>query len=150
MCKTSAYTGACPVPKRVCKVKEMEIERFYLASTDSISAVTMCCPRRNAKAIFQEDLYPPVPSGEAPTTTFTEWMSGQESEVPYMSLQPEDCTSIFDVSADSGGKSRQKELRRTLSRVASKKMLMTNSVPLLKQPKVSCPASLEIGPPNAV
>jgi len=135
MCKTNAYTGACAVPKRVCKVKEMEIERFYLAASDNISAVTMCCPRRNAKTIFQEDLYPPVPSGEAPPTTFSSWMDGEEPEVPYMSMQPEDCTSIYDVSADSGGKSRQAELRKTLSRAASKKMLMTNSVPLLKQPK---------------
>jgi len=75
------------VPKRGLNVWKCEIERFLKLTRKSIIPVSFIVPRKSGEDIFQSDIYPDAPSGEA-SMTADEWINGGNKETITMSLDP--------------------------------------------------------------
>jgi hypothetical protein len=109
------HSAMAIAPKRVCDVMRFEVARFFaLTVCGTIEPTSFIVPRKDSLgAVFHEDLYPPVPSGE-PSTDSATWF-GPEPVLtkPHLkSLRPEGAKSIFDISAAEGGRSREIEEHR--------------------------------------
>ena len=131
-----SYTGAVPVPKRLCDVKTCEIERFYMVSPDTVAITSVICPRKSSQTIFQEDLYPAVP-GPQPSLDIQSWRDGKNARANMISLKPHDQKSIFELSKEEGGKSKVEEIQRQRTRTASKALLDTKAMASLKKPEIT-------------
>ncbi|KAF2069223.1 hypothetical protein CYY_009459 [Polysphondylium violaceum] len=97
------------LPKSICEPNLCEIDRFLRLTNNSVEMVSFIVPRKST--LFQEDIFPAAPSGD-PTTDCQLWFSGGEKfkVVPHTkSMKPEGATSIYDVSEEEGGKSKQKD-----------------------------------------
>lgn len=73
---------------------------------------------KTSATVFQEDLFPPVPSGEVGVSA-AQWMEGDDTQAPTKSLKPEGMPSVFDLSEAEGGKDKSTELRKRLERSGS-------------------------------
>lgn len=91
------------LPKRLCDVTKCEIAQFIKLNKDQVEFVSLQIPRKTG--YFQEDLFPPVPSGE-PTTTASEFFAGSQAQPKLISLKPANMVSIFDVPEEQGGKKK--------------------------------------------
>lgn len=100
------YSVAASIPKRFCEVNTCEIARFLKLSTSTVDTVSFIVPRKSGW--FQEDIYPPVPSGE-PGISGKEWLAGKNAPPSTVSLKPEGAVSVFDVPEEEGGKNRRVE-----------------------------------------
>jgi len=116
--KTPSYNSSYLVPKRAYDVKKCEVGRFYLLANKSVEIQSISVPRKTSATVFQEDLYPPVTSGDAGTTA-PQWMEGDDTPAPTTSLQPEGMASVFDLSEAEGGKDKGAEMRKRLERSGS-------------------------------
>ena len=115
---TPNYSSCFQRPKRVCDVKESEISRFTLLCKQSVETISIFVPRKTSSSLFQEDIFPPVPSTVASNNS-TNWMSGVNSEIDLISMKPADIPSIYDVSEDQGGKNAEAERIKRLGRTGS-------------------------------
>ncbi|EGC37711.1 hypothetical protein DICPUDRAFT_46298 [Dictyostelium purpureum] len=96
------------LPKSVVDVNLCEIDRFLRLTNNCVEMVSFIVPRKSQ--LFQEDIFPPSPSGD-PTTDCSLWFQDKNLKViPHTtSMKPEGATSIYDVSEEEGGKSKQKD-----------------------------------------
>jgi len=97
------------LPKSICEPNLCEIDRFLRLTNNSVEMVSFIVPRKST--LFQEDIFPAAPSGD-PTTDCSLWFSGGDKfkVVPHTkSMKPEGATSIYDVSEEEGGKSKEKD-----------------------------------------
>jgi len=131
-----SYTGACPVPKRLCDVKTCELERFYMVSSDTVAITSVICPRKSSQTVFQEDLYPAVP-GPQPALFVSDWLDGNNSRPSMISMKPDGLKSVFEVSKEEGGKSKEDEIQRIRSRTSSKSIIDAKTMAQLRKPEIT-------------
>lgn len=105
------YSAVALVPRRFYDVTQCEVARFLKLGSGSVETVSFYVPRKTSW--FQEDLYPPAPSG-LPGQTGKEWLSGKSAPANTKSLKPEGMVSIYDVPEEEGGKNRElEEIKRS-------------------------------------
>ncbi|EFA79075.1 villin [Heterostelium album PN500] len=104
----STQSAVSLLPKNVCDVNLCEIDRFLRLTNNQIEMVSFMVPRKSQ--LFQEDIFPPAPSGD-PTTDVGPWFQDKNLKVtPHtISMKPEGILSIYEVSEEEGGKSKQKD-----------------------------------------
>lgn len=78
--------GFSMLPKRVVDLSMNEIQRGVRLTATTVEYVSFKVPRKLGG--FQEDLYPPVKSGEA-AMTFEDYASGQNKEPIKIQLTPD-------------------------------------------------------------
>jgi len=101
----NTYSGVSILPKRMVEASQCEIARFLtLTGNNEVTTVSLYVPRKNADQLFQEDIFPPAPSGK-PAITANEWLNGKSSIPDLKSMKPEGVVSVFDV----GVKNREEE-----------------------------------------
>ncbi|KAF9434203.1 Coronin-7, partial [Entomortierella beljakovae] len=66
------------LPKRYCKVKEVELAKMYRLTYNSVEVIGVSVPR-NKKEYFQDDLYPDTTDVESRVMTASEFFSGNNS-----------------------------------------------------------------------
>ncbi|KAN0039091.1 hypothetical protein ACTA71_001285 [Dictyostelium dimigraforme] len=106
------------LPKGVVDVNICEIDRFLrLTASNSVEMVSFMCPRKSQ--LFQEDIFPPCPSGD-PTTDCSLWFNDKQLKViPHtISMKPDGVQSIYEVSEEEGGKSKEKDKLEQLSKLS--------------------------------
>lgn len=85
---SSTNTGIDMLPKRVCDTKVFEVARFMKLNVESVETFTFHVPRKKEQQeVFQEDLYPPVPSGRPSSLTSKDWFSGKSCLVDFTSMR---------------------------------------------------------------
>lgn len=105
----------CMLPQTICDVKESEIMRFLVVNDrTSIETLSIVVPRKN-KDYFQEDLYTAVPSSE-PSISAKSWRSGQDAPPKLANMKPADMLSVYEVDLEMGGRSKIKDMYRSLGR----------------------------------
>src|SRR5689334_21849749 len=57
---------------------------------------------QTSETLYQEDLYPPCPSGK-PALTPEEWLAGKNAPPATVNLKPQGVTSVFEVAMSQGG-----------------------------------------------
>lgn len=68
--------GMCMLPKTVCNVKDVEVNRILKLTTTQVTPISLVLPRAdNLKEFFQDDVYPPTRSRTAPDFSVSEWVS---------------------------------------------------------------------------
>eukprot|EP01136_Pigoraptor_vietnamica_P033760 Opistho-1_new@96932 len=100
----SPLLGAAMLPRSQCDVNKVEVGLFLKMSKDQVEQIAVQVPRKATK-LFQEDLYPPTPTGE-PGCSNADWFEGKSVPIPTRSLKPEGATSVYDVPESEGGKKR--------------------------------------------
>eukprot|EP01137_Pigoraptor_chileana_P021150 Opistho-2@84497 len=100
----SPLLAASMQPRSQCDVNKVEVGLFLKMTKDQVEPIAVQVPRKVTK-LFQEDLYPPAPTGE-PGCTNDAWFEGNSAPIPTRSLQPDGVTSVYDVPESEGGKKR--------------------------------------------
>jgi len=77
--------GLAVMPKRGVNVSENEIVKMLKLSTKMVEPISFQVPRKSE--IFQDDIFPDCPSGEASLTAH-EWLGGSNANPKLMSLAP--------------------------------------------------------------
>ncbi|ELP88303.1 actin-binding protein, putative, partial [Entamoeba invadens IP1] len=131
-------------PTRILDVKKCEVSRFVVVNnrTDTLLTVSFSLPRKDGVDLYQEDLYTNVASG-VPECTSKEWLvptadDGQKRgsrqsltgsgsnrnsrRRSSVSLRPRNMKSVYDVSAEEGGKDRKIELLEKMKLKTGMKM----------------------------
>ncbi|KJE95275.1 hypothetical protein CAOG_05747 [Capsaspora owczarzaki ATCC 30864] len=114
--KFAAILNAKLLPKRLCDVSKCEVAQFLKLNKDMIEFVSMQVPRKTS--YFQEDLFPPTPSGE-PSISSAEFFAGKLAPPKLVSLKPEGAVSVFDVPEEAGGKKRAEDVAAAAAAAAS-------------------------------
>jgi hypothetical protein len=129
----TTQSGITMLPKRIGDVSTYEIARFLKYTGDAVEYVTFHVPRKeggtNGKtALFQEDVYAPMPSGK-PSGTAEEWFNSTESEhTPDLtSIKPPTMKSIYETPESEGGKRRTESISDTTSAPQPTVVINTNS-----------------------
>ena len=136
-CQTSiSYTAAVPVAKRLLDIYTCELQRFYSVSSDVISITSIHCPRKASNEIFQEDLYPGVPSNK-PSLTIPEYLKGETQPIQLVSIKPPQMKSVFDLSIEEGGKSKVEEVKKLKTRSLTFTELKVQQIIVKKVPEIS-------------
>ncbi|GAM20889.1 hypothetical protein SAMD00019534_040640, partial [Acytostelium subglobosum LB1] len=110
-------TAISMLPKTCCDVNLCEISRFLrLSNNNQVEMVSFVVPR--GTTVFQEDLYPPAPSGD-PTSDVHLWLQDRSANFKPLtiSMRPEGQLSIYEVAEEQGGKSKEKD---KLDQIAAK------------------------------
>lgn len=80
--------GAALLPKTLCDIKNVELDRMLLMTATSMERVSFSLPRTDAlKEFFQDDIYRPARTAE-PVLSANQWFAGETAEPAFQSLQP--------------------------------------------------------------
>jgi coronin-1B/1C/6 len=80
--------GAALLPKTLCAIKHVELDRMLLMTATSMERVSFSLPRTDAlKQFFQDDIYRPARTAE-PALSAKQWFAGETAEPVFQSLQP--------------------------------------------------------------
>jgi len=80
--------GMAVLPKRLVDVSGVEVARMLRLTKDTVEPISFSLPRADKiKTYFQDDIYPPAPSGE-PAHSAADWLSGSNAPIVTRSLQP--------------------------------------------------------------
>uniref|UniRef100_A0A6A7G2J5 Coronin n=1 Tax=Hirondellea gigas TaxID=1518452 RepID=A0A6A7G2J5_9CRUS len=101
--------GVAFMPRRGVDVGKPELLKVYRLTRDAVQPASLVCPRKNAKAVFQEDLYPECPSAE-PSMDVDQYFDGEDKSPKMMSLRPKEIEG-------GGGKRRKRRNKRESSRL---------------------------------
>ncbi|KAF9402531.1 Coronin-7 [Mortierella sp. AD011] len=82
----SPVAGAALTPKQILNVMQTEVVRILAVSANAIWPISVSIPRRSYLD-FHADLYPDTKSS-TPGLEASEWLNGENKDVPRMSLDP--------------------------------------------------------------
>lgn len=89
-----AYSGQNPIsgavllPKSLCDVRNMEIDRMLLLTPNVVDRVSFSLPRtEKLRKFFQDDVYGPTRTAQA-SLTASQWFAGENAAPVYESLRP--------------------------------------------------------------
>jgi hypothetical protein len=106
--------GATLLPKRSCNVQAVEFSRILRLTTSTAHFVSYTAPRVDKlKAYFQDDLFPPAPTGE-PALTHAEWLAGGNKLPVCASLCPDGMTPLSQKPAEAPVVSSAAKIRAKL------------------------------------
>ncbi|GAA5808709.1 hypothetical protein MFLAVUS_002104 [Mucor flavus] len=97
---SSLQQGFAFLPKRVCDVKGIEIDKFYRLTPTNIEVVGVRVPRARVSKrpatpeYFQDDIFVPTPDVEHPAQDAESWFKGENKQLEVISLQPKDMTEL--------------------------------------------------------
>lgn len=81
-------SGAALLPKTLCDVRNVEIDRMLLLTPNAVDHVSFSLPRADKlKEFFQDDVYGSVRTAQ-PSLTASEWFDGQNVTPTLESLRP--------------------------------------------------------------
>jgi len=86
------------LPKRALDVKKCEVAqmvRLFGSPPSTVERISFCVPRTRME-YFQDDIFPDTRSN-VPALDVTEWMSGENKEANFVSLQPADMTKLSEA-----------------------------------------------------
>ncbi|KAI9364130.1 hypothetical protein BD770DRAFT_379332 [Pilaira anomala] len=89
----SLQQGFAFLPKRVCDIKDIEIDKFYRLTPTNIELVGVRVPRARPE-YFQDDIFIPTPDVENPAQDADSWFKGENKQLELVSLQPEGMTEL--------------------------------------------------------
>ncbi|CAM9533096.1 unnamed protein product [Ascophyllum nodosum] len=122
---TTAAKGMAMIPKRGCHVMKCETARLLKLTSHSIEPLSFVVPRKSDA--FQDDLFPPCPSGQ-PSHTADEWLSGSEKAPTKMDMRPRSAGTSVDPAQAArkikafaplkSSKDLQKELEAAMTRIS--------------------------------
>eukprot|EP01094_Clydonella_sp_ATCC50884_P024887 TRINITY_DN6370_c0_g2_i4.p1 TRINITY_DN6370_c0_g2~~TRINITY_DN6370_c0_g2_i4.p1 ORF type:complete len:1509 (-),score=458.21 TRINITY_DN6370_c0_g2_i4:8-4405(-) len=141
--KCKSYSDAFCLPKRSCDVTRCEISRWMTVGRTDVETVGFFVPRKTADTVFQEDIYLPAPSGAPCDVSIEQWREGQLAVAPKKSLKPEGAVSIYELSAEEGGKdlNEERERRRrataTQDEIRAAEAVAKGEDPVLPKPEVT-------------
>ncbi|KAI8091710.1 hypothetical protein BDF21DRAFT_376539 [Thamnidium elegans] len=90
---SSLQQGFAFLPKRVCDVKSIEIDKFYRLTPTNIEVVGVRVPRARPE-YFQDDIFVPTPDVEHSAQGADSWFKGENKQLELISLQPKDMTEL--------------------------------------------------------
>ncbi|KAI8374237.1 uncharacterized protein BYT42DRAFT_575596 [Radiomyces spectabilis] len=88
--------GFAFLPKRVCNVKEIEIDKFYRLTPTLIETVGVRVPRARPE-YFQDEIFVDTPDVEHPAQDSASWFEGNDKHLNCISLKPEDMTPLSEA-----------------------------------------------------
>eukprot|EP01080_Neovahlkampfia_damariscottae_P006648 gene6648-10813_t len=110
-----SQAGVAMVPQRFNNVEKCEIGSFMKLTGKEIQTISVTVPRKESSlkmkkddkliSIFQEDIYPKVPSGK-PSLSSEQWFKGFDFPPDVVSLKTDDMISVYELSSEDGGKQR--------------------------------------------
>jgi hypothetical protein len=69
-------SGGCLLPKRLCDTRAVQTSRLLRLSPTRVEPVSFAVPRaQKLQAYFQDDLFPPAPTGDS-SLTAAAWLGG--------------------------------------------------------------------------
>ncbi|KAK4519787.1 IRG-type G domain-containing protein [Mucor velutinosus] len=90
---TTLQQGFAFLPKKTCHVKDIEIDRFYRLTPNSIEPVGVRVPRARPE-FFQDDIFVPTLDLDHPAQEAANWFKGDNKQLGKISLQPEDMSPL--------------------------------------------------------
>ncbi|KAG1081421.1 hypothetical protein G6F42_022956 [Rhizopus arrhizus] len=90
---TTLQQGFAFLPKKTCHVKDIEIDRFYRLTPNSIESVGVRVPRARPE-FFQDDIFVPTLDLDHPAQEAASWFKGDNKQLERISLQPQDMSPL--------------------------------------------------------
>ncbi|GLD98487.1 hypothetical protein PINS_up007184 [Pythium insidiosum] len=104
---TAPISGAAMLPKSLCNVRDVEIDRFLVLRGGAVERVSFSLPRaERLKQFFQDDVFGPVRSTTRPSLSAGEWFDGGDVVVQYDSLCPDAMTPLSEAPTENEGRSQ--------------------------------------------
>ncbi|KAJ8656435.1 hypothetical protein O0I10_007758 [Lichtheimia ornata] len=92
----SLQQGFAFLPKRLCKVDQVEIARFFRLTPTSIERHGIRVPRARPE-FFQDDIFIDTADVEHPSQNASSWFDGVDTPLSKISLKPDQMTALSDA-----------------------------------------------------
>ncbi|TMW63078.1 hypothetical protein Poli38472_005696 [Pythium oligandrum] len=105
-------SGAVVLPKALCDVRQVEIDRVLLLRKQTVERVSFTLPRADRlREYFQDDIYGPVRASR-PSLSASQWFAGEEVVLEYDSLRPPDMVPLSEKPVETERRSSKSEYYR--------------------------------------
>jgi coronin-7 len=111
--------GMCMLPKTLCNVKDVEVNRILKLTTTQLMPISLILPRAdNLKEFFQDDVYPPTRSRTTAAASVSEWMVDSSlADTPvFESLQPPNMELLSKRTVAPVKVTKAQQFRNTLDK----------------------------------
>nr|KAJ3422774.1 Coronin-7 [Polyrhizophydium stewartii] len=115
----SQQTALAFLPKRYCRVREIEVLCAVRLAASAIERISFTVPRLQ-KDFFQDDIFVPTVDVETPAVSAEDWAKGVDGEVKRIDLRPADMVPrMSQVSQAPQEKKPEPRMAATLAREQS-------------------------------
>ncbi|CAE1312014.1 CORO7 [Acanthosepion pharaonis] len=88
------------LPKIVCNISEVEFARAWRLTPTHVEPVSFTVPRVKSN-FFQDDLFPDTKVLWEPTLSGSEWLEGNDTVPPTISLKPDDMEALSNAPSEA-------------------------------------------------
>lgn len=133
---TEPISGAALLPKTLCDVRNVEVDRLLLLTPSVVDRVSFTLPRSaKLRAFFQDDVYGPVAAPQAALRA-SAWFAGEDAAPVQTSLQPSGaCLRVARLDQSSSC-----DRTETNSYLCDDDGAVLDMVPLSQKPEETAPA----------
>ncbi|DAZ94709.1 TPA: hypothetical protein N0F65_012662 [Lagenidium giganteum] len=96
-----SIAGASLLPKRLCNVREVEVDQMLVLTQKTVERLSFSLPRTDKlKQYFQDDVFGPVRCN-TPALSGAQWFAGEACTPEYTTLRPSDMVALSEKPEDT-------------------------------------------------